>query len=510
MTGGLSLPCPIYKYKGKNWYENFGVCFGSSGFTVARHVHIQLKSNWITWLAWVMKFTCMALFIIHEFYMEKGYLQFAHTQGISRMQLQHPTKSCNPLTQQKGGCATDFTNVEDLSYCTQSGEAGKKGKNIKQEKCEYFDEFDVQLPGYQMRQLMIPTRRTKYVQDVDCSKSEEGEPCPRNDHLKQGETVYVADVEDFTLLIDHSFVNDEIGAEMNAWEMLGFVNPCGFGMELGADVKEKMEAVMGEKKEEKCEEQQYMPVHRPIESLNHEEKEELDKREVGFAMWMSPWLHTFLPFMAPDPKKLAMHHPAPIKKIKNGDVIKVKDLLEFTDIDLDRIDQNGGSDRSEGKVIIIDIHYTNWKENSWPNKVDPAYFYSFSVAPADEFKLMLNSAAKLADIDHNGKRVIYDYHGIFVVIKQSGMMGVLSYKHLFLLFLGVIFIESVYRSIFLCVILNCDLDKGNYHKAKAPRDGEVDDLVTKEFHLEGGYHKKKEAEEEDGSRMGVENRSLLA
>jgi len=496
MTGGISLPCPVYKYRGKQWCENFGVCAGTSGFTVARHVHIHLKSSWITTLAWMIKAIVVTWFIIHSFYQEKAYLKFAHTQGISRMQLQHPVKSCNPLTQKEGGCATDFKKVEDLPYCKQSGVSGKDGEAIKKETCEYFDEFDVQLPGYQQSSLMIPTRLTKYVQDVDCSKKPLGVPCPRKDQLKPSETVYVADIEDFTLLIDHSFVNDEVGCEKSAWEMLGFFNPCGWGTELESGglhaklmgVKQMVSGVAGEEKE--CEVKNYMPIHRPKGHLSEEEQQKSRAREAGFAMWMSPWWQTFFPFLAADAKTLAYQNVAPILKIPNGDVIKIKDLLEFSHIDLDHVDESNRSNRHDGKVIIIDIHYTNWKEDSWPNKVDPAYFYSFSVAPADEFKLMQNSVRHLARRDPDAHREIYDYHGLFIIIKQSGNLGVVSFQHLFLLFLGVIFIESLYRSIFLCVILNFDLDRGKVGKDEGAAsdsdiEGEIDDVVTKEFHLHG-------------------------
>lgn len=245
-------------------------------------------------------------------------------------------------------------------------------------------------------------------------------------------------------------------------------------------------------KEKECEEKQFMPVHRKEDLLNKKEQAEHQNRQVGFAMWMSAWWQTFIPFLlAPDAEKLANTNMAPITKLRNGDFIKVKDLLEYTSTDLDHIDHNGRSDRKDGKVIVIDIHYTNWKEDSWPNKVDPAYFYSFSVAPTDEFKLMQQSSrAHLARRDPDGRREIYDYHGLFIILKQGGSLGVISFQRLFLLFIGLIFIEGLYRSIFLCVVLNFDLDGGkmfgrNRQGAEFDVEAEVDHAVTKDFHLHG-------------------------
>jgi len=446
-----------------------------------------------------MKWLFMLLFIIHSFYAEKGYLKFAHTHGISRMQLQHPVKGCNPLTQKEGGCETDFAKLKDLPYCTQSGPPQpylKSSKNIKQEKCVFLDEFDIQLPGYQQGELMIPTRRTKYVQHVKCGEEEADRPCPLNDELKRMETIYMADIEDFTLLIDHSFVSDELHTEMRAWDMLGFVNPCGRGAELGGDkfnLGERTKRVMhkmlpGEGKEKKnnhCKNPMFMPIHRPEKMLDKAEDATAEKlkRDKGFAMWMSSKLQTFLPFFfEPEPHKQAHQNPAPFQKVPNGDIMKVKDILALAGTDLDDPDELG---RLEGMVIIINIHYTNWKEYSWPNKADPAYFYSFSVAPADEFKLMHEAARhQLASRDESGDREIFDFHGIFIIVKQGGNVGIFSIQNSFVLFLGVIFIESLYRSLFLCCVLNFDLDKGKENDDEEDVR-ELDTYVTQDFHLHG-------------------------
>jgi hypothetical protein len=73
---------------------------------------------------------------------------------------------------------------------------------------------------------------TKYVQDTNCTEKPDSVPCPSKSELKEKETFFVADVESFTLLIDHSFVSNELNHEMSSWNMLGFVNPCGQGADL--------------------------------------------------------------------------------------------------------------------------------------------------------------------------------------------------------------------------------------------------------------------------------------
>lgn len=445
----------------------------------------------------------------------KGYLEKTPTEGISRMQMQHPVKNCNPLD--PAGCETNFKMIADLPYCKQ-----KTNPNVTnarhQENCEYFDEFDIQLPGYQQNSLMIPTRRTTYVQTVNCSGSLI--PCPTKDKFKPTNTVYVANIEDYTLLIDHSFVDEGMEEEEKAWKMLGFVNPCGQGAKINGQMPfngyieraEKM-AENGlskvqhmdhaeEKEKKECEAEHFEPIHRPHGHLTDKEKEDLPMRNKAFAMWMESWDQTIVPFWPFNPKNedLAKTDTANIRKIKNGDVIKVSDLLDYVDVELDAVDatssdgSNNTANRYEGMVIIINIHYTNWKQYTWPNKLPPAYFYSFSLAPAGEYKLMQNSLAMhLARKDPDRTRQIYDHHGIFIIIKQSGCIGQLSWEHLVFILITFIFIEGFYRSLLLCMLLNCcDMDKGSMSKKNDHDPDELDHVLEVEFNL--GVIAEKESE----------------
>merc|ERR1719506_3476907 len=164
--------------------------------------------------------------------------------------------------------------------------------------------------------------------------------------------------------------------------MLGFWNPCGSGKELHQATMIGS-ALSHHGHEHRCASDNFMPIHRPKNV--REEDNEVGKRNQGFAMWLRPWYETLFPFLGADAADLVYNKPAPVKKISQGDVIKVGDLLKLAQVDLDDAkDMN----RYEGMVLTIDIHYTNWKEWTWPNAITPAYFYSVSVAPASEFKMM--------------------------------------------------------------------------------------------------------------------------
>jgi len=340
--------------------------------------------------------------------------------------------------------------------------------------------------------MMIPTRRTTYSQNIDCSEKGSLKPCPSVDKFKKEHDVYFADVEDFTLLIDHSMVNDELNLADRAWDMIGFLNPCGTGKELAeSSMAEKAaekatsflkskpskeaEAEMKAEEDLKC---VFNPIHRPKKSLEGFTAEEILQREKGYAMWKDEWQSTILPFwpFQGDVKEEAYSDEAPFRKIKNGDVIKISDILKLVGPEA-ALDNPDKKNRFDGMVILIDIHYSNWKECTWPNKVTPAYFYSFSVAPASEYKLMQDGSRQVVTHHHESKRVLYDYHGVFFMIRQHGDIGVLSWSQLTVLLLGALIIESLYRSIFTAAVLN--------FPSLVHTDGvSKEDMVAEEIRLE--------------------------
>jgi len=362
----------------------------------------------------------------------------------------------------------------------------------------YFDEFDVKFDsGYQQRSLFIPTRRTTYEQSIDCSNHPDS-PCPTVDNLTKGETIYMADIEDFTLLIDHSMVSAEVGIKDKSWDMIGFVNPCGRGKEveekgLARKVAEASQVAdyveLGEhheaKKEEEEEEEDcsFMPVHR-LDA--HMTKKEKNQRDRGFAMWKDEWTKTLLPFWPFEGNASVEAHKnkAHFTKIENGDIVKVEELLRLLGPDA-ALDNKKKKNRFDGMVIIIDIHYSNWKENTWPNRVEPAYFYSFSLAPASEYKIMQDTTRQVITDRALKKRRLYDYHGIFILIQQHGDMGKFSWEKAVLLAVGALLIESVYRSIFTLLILNCNcmVHRSVSEEELEKEEEELQDLIVTEYKL---------------------------
>mmetsp|Transcript_121986 Transcript_121986/g.193305 ORF Transcript_121986/g.193305 Transcript_121986/m.193305 type:complete len:525 (+) Transcript_121986:73-1647(+) len=501
--GGLALPCPIYKYRRMPWKKACGIATGASGFSVSRHVHITFSNGGVKCTAFALK---TLIYIFYAWYVglyHKNYLDFAgHLDGVSRLQLQHPVVHCNPLTPDEGGCPTNFRNISDLDYCSQSPKAHKSSQ-----KCRYFDEFDMTvhgaLPG---KTIFVPTRVTTYEQDINCSK-DSLIPCPRTIELKKKETVYAADVESFTVLVDHSFLSDDLNVEMCSWTMLGFINPCG----LGAEVDERMFAserdtlkknILSVRQARRIDcsnekNRQLTPIV-PSEKIEEktDSKQDIEKRHKGTAMWLSRWYQTLCGALWTPSYEQKMeeakksHRISPFTKLTNGDFIKIGDLLELAGSNLE-VDDN----RYEGLVIILHIEYANTKENSWPNNVPPAYFYSAWIAPADEYKAMQERVGKKRFTSPDGKRrEIEDTHGIFIIVKQGGHIGVFSFAKIAVLAFIFMAIDSLYRSLFLCCAFNCNFDYGlkreldesnTYSTLNPTQEDQLEDKVTFEFELVG-------------------------
>jgi hypothetical protein len=308
--------------------------------------------------------------------------------------------------------------------------------------------------------------------------------------------------------------------------MIGFYNPCGRGKDVESWSTEKVEEAFSalkkteqwmskhdedeyKKDEEDKEKCKLRPIHRPKHWLSKtkeklEEKykddpeklanakkaahQESDVREKGYVMWQEDSVNPvkgIVDYINPNESK-ENEDIAPFFKIKNGDIIKIKELLELVGPEAG-LDYPKRNNRYDGMVIVIDIHYSNWKEYTWPNRFPSAYFYSFSLAPADEFKLMQDQTRQVVQERHGEHmRVLNDYHGIFIYIRQHGDVSVWSWWRILLLLLGGLVLNSLYISLFTCCILNspqwllCSKDP---EEDVQDEELELQDLIAKDFEI---------------------------
>lgn len=116
------------------------------------------------------------------------------TGGV-RFSLLQPTKNgCDPTDT---GCENAFAPVTSLVYCSQSAEQYDGNKW----PCEYYENNGA---GVVMSNgLLVVTRLTSTEETLVCTAAG-GTTCPHVYNSTSRNTTYVADVEAYTVLVDHS------------------------------------------------------------------------------------------------------------------------------------------------------------------------------------------------------------------------------------------------------------------------------------------------------------------
>eukprot|EP00929_Paragymnodinium_shiwhaense_P072377 TRINITY_DN3673_c0_g2_i1.p1 TRINITY_DN3673_c0_g2~~TRINITY_DN3673_c0_g2_i1.p1 ORF type:complete len:538 (+),score=87.37 TRINITY_DN3673_c0_g2_i1:152-1765(+) len=325
--------------------------------------------------------------------------------GVGRLQLQRPTKDhCNP---NHPNCEADFTPLKDLPYCdVYSGPKSLKAVGPGM-PCKYFDEKMMNPSGKTDESLLIPTRTTQTKQSAteNCA-TDTKKTCANVYEFTQAEseTVYVADIERFTLLIDHAFMvpfeDRELGAPIAGGASSlykGFFEVCvDPGQRLGCRAVE-IPCVSG------CDVQSEASAKRRLAAEDASTTDDVVDDKT---------------LLAAEPYKPSFF------SIKVGDVIPMGELLRLAGINLNT-DKNefGESRRYEGSVLQIDIDYTNTKPFQWPPwKPGPiSYVYRVSLLPMGTFKEVSEKHA-LGDTD----RMLLDWHGIFVRVSLTGSISYFS------------------------------------------------------------------------------------
>lgn len=330
--------------------------------------------------------------------------------GMARLQLQRPTEHhCNP---NHAKCEADFTAIDDLNYCLPNTEAPfdeKQGEAAGGKlPCRFLDEKQMNPVGFQHFTIMIPTRVTKTTQKAsgNCGPDSTKE-CKNVFEFTEDkeESVYVADVERYTLLIETAFTlppEDQVKTPVRRGasnDFPGFWEVC--------DNPRKHDGCQLVK----------IPCRMPgcDGPDSHPDRRLLKRRLRGLDNETSPVEDRSL---ADDGKAKEAKESAPnFFGLAFGDVIPVGELLKISGVDLDQdTDTHGESRRSTGIALQIDVDFENRKRFSWPpwgSSHDIAYVYRVSKLPFQTYK-------EVSEEVHGDKRVLIDKHGIFVNVNIEG------------------------------------------------------------------------------------------
>eukprot|EP01112_Ceratiomyxa_fruticulosa_P001531 TRINITY_DN1171_c0_g2_i2.p1 TRINITY_DN1171_c0_g2~~TRINITY_DN1171_c0_g2_i2.p1 ORF type:complete len:381 (-),score=42.48 TRINITY_DN1171_c0_g2_i2:41-1183(-) len=114
--------------------------------------------------------------------------------------------------------AYDPLPLDQMPYCWNSTHQYLNGFPIYE--CIYWDEYFVTYPSVEEYSLFATTRVTVSNQTLNCSLFQSG--CYFDDASPEA-TYYVADIEDFTLLIDHTMSCPTLGIQRNAQSLSGYM-----------------------------------------------------------------------------------------------------------------------------------------------------------------------------------------------------------------------------------------------------------------------------------------------
>jgi len=487
----------------------------------------------------LLRYALMSLILIYvvgyQIMWRGNHLEMHDMAGVYEMQLDQPTRnSCNAMNVE---CMQNFTSLSQLSYCSQCPESGP----IKL-PCQYWDAH--QLGQLTDGGLMIPTHVSTYYQTNGCKpsaannwtcvgwvwdfldKKGQVQSKPRGQASPANE-VFVADVERFTVTIDHS-VRSTLGHRYYASDMVGYVLDCDQDESDAHCVARPIAC-----RHSKCKAQTLGENRATSESVL---KFRGDRRSLSLAgtkaatsqkLRRSPDMNTLEPDIeddewdgreqnehddeaddvaalqlqkgedragkgptTPTPESSDAPHGAPgraenieslgVVSIAEGDMFSIGELLKAANVSLDRRRHHvpswvGGTYRSSGFVLVIRVHYSNiesWlgaKVLPW-NVFGPTMHYTYRItkhASHDDFMLSKVHAGGSTAPKHSRK--LTEFHGIRVLIEQSGSVAVWDNIQLLLILTTTLALMAVSTCITDTIAMNCMPQSEEYSSIKFER-----------------------------------------
>jgi hypothetical protein len=410
----------------------------------------------------------MALIFLYVFIYSMWYkgLHFANSEveGLARQQWQEPTLDwCSPS---KVDCDANFSTLVNLPYCHKYRGGGPVEDVVG--RCEFYDarELPITLPNG----ILIPTYIQEYRQHKLCHRGDEtcrrkfefvdeygkAQMATTDDESVPLNSAFVADVEDFTLTIDHSFRSTDGKVSYDDFLMQGRWMTCDREEKNKAEKDWMLDAAEPPKKHE-CHTMPMKCVHAHCHEMKYAHE----------ATW-----HEFLMGGAGEGNKIRAeasesllqdspdaHHPQrrtrtrggskltasgadeidaeggpsqlekaaaaankggpQVVSMKKGDVLTLKTLLTMAGESLrdSWVDEDDGPQtvRSRGAALVLHIHYDNAEPWTLFRPRDPPWYtISATTRPVSEFKHSYISAE-----DEYSRTLTWAY-GVYVVIKQTG------------------------------------------------------------------------------------------
>lgn len=364
------------------------------------------------------------------------HFQLFDVKGTARMTIQQPTEGCNP---NKNDCKDAYIPMSELPYCIEyTGDKSKIPQNMKQQKCKFADQHEMAPEGMLDDRIFMPTRIDTHLEKQGCSPGpENGHSCDKSYELEvMKENMYVADVEDYTIMFVHSYYRGDIMGnslfhqgyyEQCTDRKTGQVmatKPCG-----GKLSRIPIECLTGDCAYEE-------PGNKPPSSLFLLRGKEKGLKKIHREKEMETVnvndkqrAQTQMSLQKTTEGTREAEDDAPFA-IGSGDIFKLRKLLELAGLDLDLKTNYGGEPyREAGTVLEIQVEYNNL--HAWMSTfghLDVGYTYRIIERSMEEMKTEKFAPKQPEDFPLH--RLIENRHGIMLIVTVTGTFGYFNVVYL--------------------------------------------------------------------------------
>ena len=385
-------------------------------YTTPKLVRIHDKRLGI--LNYVLMFGILSYVVIYNIAYSNQAFAYETPIGAVRFTLQEPTKdACDP-TDFDNQCELDLTPKSELSYCTENHHVSRA---FQKYNCTYLSSEDA-LHVYD-QSVMISTRFKSAIWRSVCDKDEDS--CTRLWNTTKGsnDTYFVADVESYTLQIDHSAQAPTLDVKGQGNEIVGRLKStnatqCRTRADASSDL-----AGNDHTNSAPC----YIPPQHP------------------------PTGQLF-------------------------DIFQVSTILDAAELSLDSESYGNHSVRYRGSTILVAINYRNtWPWSQYSSNV--TYSYDLTVLKNSEFSIEEKTPHEGGAVgDFEWRR----YHGIRLVFLMSGEFGEFQFSQFMLCMATSTWMITVAAMITEFVMTHCLRLKNLYTGVKYQETKDFDRILKKE------------------------------
>lgn len=418
------------------------------------------------------------------------HFQLFDVKGTARMTIQQPTEGCNP---NKNDCKDAYTPMSELPYCMEyTGDRSLIPKNMKQQKCKFADQHEMAPEGMLDDRIFMPTRIDVHLEKQGCSPGpENGHSCDKSYQAEvMKENIYVADVEDYTIMFVHYYYRGDIMG--NSLYHQGFYEQC-TDHKTGKIIatkpcKGKLSRIPIECMSGDCAFEAVTDMHTyPSSSMflhrgdaNEDKKKEnarltaLEKDKNSGTTTTTKTrtrINTQVSLETGFRGKTRVAHTDDDDNdkpfaISSGDIFTLHKLLELAGLDLDlKMNHMGEPFREAGTVLEIQVEYNNL--HHWMSTfgfLEVGYNYRVIERPMEEMKTEKFAPKQPEDFPMH--RVIENRHGIMLIVTVTGTFGYFNVVYLLVMLTTSLALLAGAQKIVDILALYCLKRREEYHKFK--------------------------------------------